>query len=87
MNWLHFTKLMVTFNTSAFQTITAVMKGTCACFDKDADGEDDDGEEAEQDELIYEVSPMVVALRLARLPLELEAVGSIPAHMNVARGP
>ena len=63
------------------------MKGTCACFDKDADGEDDDGEEAEQDELIYEVSPLVVALQFARLPLELEAVGSILAHMNVARGP
>ena len=68
MNWLHFTKFLMIFNTSAFQTITAVMKGTCACFDKDADGEDDDGEEAEQDELIYEVSPMVVALSLLGCP-------------------
>ena len=32
------------------------MKGDCACMNKDEEDEDEEGQEAEQDELIFEVS-------------------------------
>lgn len=38
------------------QSITAVMKGDCACMDNEDEDGDEEGQEAEQDELIYEVS-------------------------------